>query len=90
MVAIAPSHHDVVVGLSPLIYADFTSLWIPCFSWVCAQSNIDALTTMVKMLNEQIKRQEQDLAGTHVDAAKSNLMALFFTDPDQLPGKDFL
>lgn len=45
---------------------------------------------MVKMLNEQIKRQEQDLVGTQVDAAKSNLMALFFTDPDQLPGKDFL
>ena len=54
------------------------------------QSNIEALTAIVKRLNEQIKQHEHELrSATSVRPAKSNLMALFFTDPDRLPGQDY-
>ena len=55
------------------------------------QSNIDALTTMAKKLNEQIKSREAELNNTTASAqqVKSKLMQLFFTDPDQLSGPEF-
>jgi hypothetical protein len=44
------------------------------------------LTTMVKGLQEQIRRQEQLLASGGVAHSRSKLMELFFLDPDKLPG----